>query len=586
MLDLNQVSKRFLWTLAALSVLSSTICRSTICQGAEGKRYALIVGVSTYRPGQPLTKLPYTENDANELAKVLTAGGYQVTLMTQAVGRTEGKEILAPMSDFIRDQLDAMLNNPNLRADDMVLVALAGHGVQYELIEGDKKSAKFYFCPTDADIAKITSANDITEQNRILDLAELYTSLNTCKAGGKLLLVDACRNDPSKPGVTRSTASVTLPPLPPPPGGTAAFFSCSAHQQAFEDKDLQHGVFFHHVIKGLKGDADTSTATRPADGQVTLAELSENVASTTYDYVRTKYNGAKQSPELKGEFRVTMPLIALKKVAANSTRSSLPMPGTPLPKSPASLADAAFEGKQAGEVREFNKALSLKLAWCVPDTFMMGTPGALDAEAQKSVTLTRGFWMGQSEVTQAQWKTVVETEPWKGQQYAPDGPAFPVTYVNHDDALAFCQKLTERDQSEKLIPMTWKYDLPTEAQWEYACRASTKFAYSFGESTSSAASYAWYQVNEPKEVRKKRPNPWNLYDMHGNVWEFCGDNFEPKLPGGKDPFVSTGGSDWVLRGGSWYNGIQVCRSAHRYRQPPDYKSHNVGFRVALVPATK
>lgn len=280
---------------------------------AEGKRYALIVGVKTYRPGQPLPELPFTENDASDLAKTLEAGGYQVTLMTQTVGRTEGKEVLAPLSDFIRDQLDAMLDNPFLTDEDVVIVALAGHGVQYELIEGDgdnaKKTPKFYFCPGDADIAKLKTANEVADRNRLLDLGELYDALNKCKAGGKLLLVDACRNDPTKPGVTRSLASATLPPLPPPPGGTAAFFSCSAHQKAFEDVELKHGVFFHHVIEALKGDADSSTAKRAADGQITLSELSEHVSSSTYDYVRTKYSGAKQAPELKGEFRLTIPLI-------------------------------------------------------------------------------------------------------------------------------------------------------------------------------------------------------------------------------------------------------------------------------------
>lgn len=229
--------------IAAFYLVMMTLTFSAV-EAAEGKRYALIVGVRTYRAGQPLPDLPFTENDASELAKTLEAGGYQVTLMTQAVGRTEGKEVMTPLSDFIRDQLDAMLDNPFLTDEDIVIVALAGHGVQYELIEGDgddaMKTQKFYFCPSDAEITRLKTANDITDRNRLLDLGELYDALNRCKAGGKLLLVDACRNDPTKPGVTRSLASATLPPLPPPPGGTAAFFSCSAHQKAFEDLSLIH----------------------------------------------------------------------------------------------------------------------------------------------------------------------------------------------------------------------------------------------------------------------------------------------------------------------------------------------------------
>jgi len=268
---------------------------------AQGKHYALVVGVKTYRPGQPLPQLSFTENDADQLAKVLTQGGYKVTLMTQTVGRVAGKEVLAPLSDYIRDQLDAMLSNPNLKADDVVIVALAGHGVQYDLIEAGKKVARFYFCPADADIAKTTSVADITDRNRLIDLSELYAAMNECKAGGKLLLVDACRNDPTKPTLTRSLNSVTLPALPPPPGGVAAFFSCSADQRAFEDSALKHGVFFHHVIEGLSGAADSSTSKRKADNQITIGELTEHVSAATYDFVREKYQGAKQAPELKGK---------------------------------------------------------------------------------------------------------------------------------------------------------------------------------------------------------------------------------------------------------------------------------------------
>lgn len=297
--------KCYLLFMTVLSLLSSS--------AEAGKRYAVVVGVKSYRAGQPLPELPYTENDATKLAETLEAGGYQVTLMTQTVGRREGDELMNPISDFIRDQIDAVLDNPFLKDDDVVIVALAGHGVQYELTNASGKEPHFYFCPGDADIRKLSSANGITDRNRLIDMQELYTGLQKCKAGAKLLLVDACRNDPTKPSLTRSLASKTLPPLPPPPGGTAAFFSCSQHQKAFEDADLKHGVFFHHVIQALKGDADASTSKHPADGQITLTELSEHVAIETYNFVRTKFRGAKQAPELKGQFRLTVPIIEVGK---------------------------------------------------------------------------------------------------------------------------------------------------------------------------------------------------------------------------------------------------------------------------------
>lgn len=310
-------TRQFLGLLLVIPILS------TPAVGA-GKRYALVVGVDKYRSGQPLPPLAYTENDVDGLAKVLKAGGYDVTLMTRTVGRGEGTEELAPLSTYIRDQLAQILDNPFLGPEDIVVVAFAGHGVQYEFEESGRKTPRFYFCPADADVKTLNTANEVTARHNLLDLGEVYSALEKCKAGGKLLLVDACRNDPTKPDVVRSLASNTLPPLPPPPGGTVAFFSCSAHQKAFEDPELGggHGVFFHHVIEALGGAADSSTPTKTADGAITLSELAEHVSASTYDHVRRKYR-AKQAPELKGDLRLNMPLIVLSKPSPTNAPTSL-----------------------------------------------------------------------------------------------------------------------------------------------------------------------------------------------------------------------------------------------------------------------
>ena len=147
---------------------------------AAGKRYAVVVGVKSYRSGQPLPELSYTENDASQLAKTLENGGYQVTLMTQTASTSDGNSVMAPQSAFIRDQLEAVLSNPNLKTDDMVLVAFAGHGVQFEYHTPDgTRTPRFYFCPGDADIKDVKTANDVTERNRLIDLTELYAGLKT-----------------------------------------------------------------------------------------------------------------------------------------------------------------------------------------------------------------------------------------------------------------------------------------------------------------------------------------------------------------------------------------------------------------------
>ncbi|MEZ6056940.1 MAG: SUMF1/EgtB/PvdO family nonheme iron enzyme [Planctomycetaceae bacterium] len=571
-----------------------------------GKRYALIVGVKTYRPGQPLPELAYTENDADGLAEVLKAGGYDVTLMTQTVGRVEGKGVFNPLSDYIRDQLSAILDNPFLKDDDVVVVALAGHGVQYELVDdAGMKTPKFFFCPADADVAKLKTANDITDRNRLIDLGELYTALKNCRAGGKLLLVDACRNDPTKRGVARALASATLPALPPPPGGTAAFFSCSAHQQAFEDKDLKHGVFFHHVIQALKGDADSSTPTRSADQQITLAELSEHVSATTYDFVRKKYQGAKQAPELKGEFRLSIPLVTLARVSAIPGPVPMPTPST----TPELARDIV--GTKAGEVREFAGELKVKMCWCPSGSFVMGSPASeadrRDNEDQVNVTLSRGFWLGQTEVTQGLWESVMGTTPWVEHRNEDDdkvGANYAAVYINHglgaggtvekDSATEFCRKLTARERAAGRLPEGWEYTLPTEAQWEYACRAGTKTAYSFGNDATQLSDYGWwggyYGDGNAREERyahtvaTKKPNAWGLFDMHGSVTEWCQDSYGDKLPGGRDPQGPSRGSVRVIRGGSWPYDAGSNRSAVRGSLGQSYRLSYVGFRLVLSPS--
>jgi len=202
-------------------------------------------------------------------------------------------------------------------------------------------------------------------------------------------------------------------------------------------------------------------------------------------------------------------------------------------------------------------------------------------EQQVSVTITKSFLMGQTEVTQGQWKAVMGTEPWKGKEYTKEGPNYAATYVNWDDATAFCEALSKKEGKT--------YSLPTEAQWEYACRAGTTTAYSFGDDESQLGNYAWFQENAEDageeyahEVAMKKPSPWGLYDMHGNGWEWCSDWYDEKLPGGKDPTGPVAGSDRVLRGGSWDYSEFNCRSAYRDNNDPSDRYSVIGFRVVRL----
>jgi formylglycine-generating enzyme required for sulfatase activity len=237
------------------------------------------------------------------------------------------------------------------------------------------------------------------------------------------------------------------------------------------------------------------------------------------------------------------------------------------------------------------------MVWIPPGRFTMGSPPKEadrreDEGPQTEVTLTKGFWLGKHEVTQREWLEVMGSNPshFKG------GPDLPVDTVSWDEATGYCKKLTERERVAKRLPEGYEYCLPTEAQWEYACRAGTKSATAYGErlSSSQANFDGRYPYNggakgpylgKTAKVGSYAPNGWGLYDMHGNVREWCLDRYEHELPGGSvsDPRGPWSGSYRVRRGGSWIFNGRNCRSAYRLRDVPGYQSDDLGFRLALVP---
>ena len=189
--------------------------------------------------------------------------------------------------------------------------------------------------------------------------------------------------------------------------------------------------------------------------------------------------------------------------------------------------------------------------------------------------------MQTTEVTQGQWKAVMGTEPWKGEDYVKEGPDYPASYVSWDDAVAYCKKLSEKEGKT--------YRLPTEAEWEYACRAGTQTTRSFGNDEKVLGDYAWYAKNAydidekyAHQVGLKKPNAFGLYDMHGNALEWCHDYYEEdyyQQSPINDPLGPASGSLRVLRGGSWGNLTRRTRSAFRFWVDPDRFSRSGGFRL-------
>lgn len=245
-----------------------------------------------------------------------------------------------------------------------------------------------------------------------------------------------------------------------------------------------------------------------------------------------------------------------------------------------------------------------------------GEPGHTAGEGpQTTVTLTQPFWLGRTPVTHAQWFKIMGTDLVAQAQKAvpanPDIAGFVVGVgddvamhlVTWDEAMEFCAKLTERARAEGTLPAGYEFALPTEAQWEYACRAGTTAA-TYADTSLDAI--AWYAGNSsvgyigpawdsgpggpagPRRVGLKAPNAWGFCDLLGNVYQWCRDYAAATLPGGSvtDPTGPVSGADRVVRGGSWHSPAAFCRAAYRAWSSPEGRSQYIGFRVALAPTVK
>ena len=226
-------------------------------------------------------------------------------------------------------------------------------------------------------------------------------------------------------------------------------------------------------------------------------------------------------------------------------------------------------------------------------SFAMGSPvgelGRDKDETQHEVKLTKDYWIGKYEVTQEQYKDVMGSNPSK---FA--GSNLPVEQVSWDEAMEFCRKLTAQEKETGRLPKGYEYNLPTEAQWEYACRAGTTTALNSGKNlmdtlrcaNTDEVGWNFYNTDDKTyPIGQKKPNAWGLYDMHGNVKEWCLDWYEDyKTDPATDPNGPGKGTARVLRGGSWADqSPRYCRSANRNNFIPDGRDGSVGFRVALVP---
>jgi len=240
--------------------------------------------------------------------------------------------------------------------------------------------------------------------------------------------------------------------------------------------------------------------------------------------------------------------------------------------------------------KEITNSIGMKLVLIPKGTFKMGSPiedlGVANDELQHQVMISKDYYLGKMEVTQGQYEKVMGTNPSSFQKWVirkSNSLMYPVETISWDDAVQFCKRLSEHPEENKAGRV---YRLPTEAEWEYACRAGSKTTFSFEDSSKSMGDYAWFDGNsdgQTQPVGQKKPNAWGLHDMHGNVWEWCSDWYgEYPKRAVTDPFgPRTMVSSRVGRGGGWSSMAENCRSAARYGYYPTNRSLNGGFRVAM-----
>jgi formylglycine-generating enzyme required for sulfatase activity len=272
-----------------------------------------------------------------------------------------------------------------------------------------------------------------------------------------------------------------------------------------------------------------------------------------------------------------------------------------LPANPYLWADKSAPATGQRLYRAAEMSAPTNMVFIPPGTFRMGSPtnevGRTTREGpQTAVIISRGYWMGKYEVTQGEYLAVVGSNPsffngvqtnWPAGDYGTN-LSRPVEQVSWNDATNYCAMLTQQERLAARIPTNSMYRLPTEAEWEYACRAETsdrRFSHGDDPDYTHLPEYAWHNANSSSTthpVGQKSPNPWGLYDMHGNVWEWCQDWLET-YPGGiaVDPHGPAKGS---IRGGDWRWDATYCRSATRFGDGPPPPSYGVlGFRVVLAP---
>ena len=580
-----RMEKLMMWTVLLVGACSLIMsARHASAQdkpsgSRKSERWAVLIGVDDYAYAKDLE---FCGADMRALKAELTKAGFDERQVILLHDNAKDKR-LQPYRANVQQQIELACGNAE--KGDLILIAFSGHGIH--------QGKSSFLCPTDA---------KVSDTETMISMDWVYDRLQRSKADLRLMMVDACRNVPPELGGTRSLSSAQRKDVTRAfveaterlPEGILLLNSCSEGEFAAEDKDLGHGVFMHFVLEGIRGKAD-----KDSDQKVTLDELFRYASKETKLHVGTKFADF-QRPKLKGNLTVE----ALDFEVASLSAANRPMPVKPLPSETAQqkLNETRYGPNgalPANALKTLTNSIGMELALIPADEFEMG-----EESAAHRVRISKPFFMGVHEVTQSQYERVIKMNPsWfsktgggKDDVSGLETSDCPVESVSWNDAQEFCRKLSalNGEQANRR-----QYRLPTEAEWEYACRAGTKTKFHFGdvlngdkanvngnfpEGTATKGPY----LDRTTSVGRNGANAFGLYDMHGNVWEWCEDVYDGAAYSKRNslttnPLVTSGSESRVLRGGSWLGDSWSARSADRSWSSPADRNRLFGFRVVCAP---
>ncbi len=594
-----------------------------------GKNWAIAIGINQYRNLQPLD---YARRDAEAMQAF-----FQQELGIQTVYHFSDDappipqdygldQDASPTYGTLRRFFRARFEQPFLQPGDNLWFFFAGHGKRHE--------DRDYLMPMDAD------PGDVADQSTWIPLSFITDRLRRSGADNIVMLIDACRSGEGRRdglgfGQEKQQGVITL-------------FACSPWESSYEIAELEQGAFTHALLESLslEGEGNCATVERLYQRlRQTVPQITQHykrVQQTPYGVVEppTKYHlillprkanltdivtlkNDALNAEVRQDFKLAKQLwirvlavsyadhdaiAAIERLALTSATSPPSSPSLPTFAFAVITVDAQGRetNRRPGQAAYFTEDLGngvlLDLVSIPTGEFQMGSPEseaerASDESPQHQVKIP-GFWMGKYAVTQAQWQ-VVASQQKVNCDLNPDpshfkGDSRPVEQVSWNEAVEFCDRLSRFVESRLSRQTGRAYRLPTESEWEYACRAVTTTPFHFGETITS--DLANYDGNSPYGAAPKGlyrelttpvgsfpPNAFGLYDMHGNVWEWCLDHWHENYQGAPmdgSAWIMGGNSDRrLLRGGSWYNDPRLCRSASRYYSSPDNRSYTFGFRV-------